>query len=317
MSDQLITIFGGSGFIGRHLVGRLAAKGYQIRLAVRDPESAVQLMTQGNVGQIVGLKTNVRNQASVDRAVEGADIVINLVGILFESGAQNFGTVHVDAAERIARAAKAAGAEQLIHMSALGADKHHAAAYARSKAVGEELSAAEFPGVTILRPSVVFGRDDDFFNRFARLLALAPAFPLADGGKAKMQPVWIEDVAEAIVRILENPAHQGKIWELTGPTAYSFHELLQKVLDYTGRSCLFLPVPASMMSFMAVFMNLAPGRPQLTPDQVKLLKTDNIASGSLPSLANLDISAVSIEAVVPEYLRRYRKGGGLQTVEID
>ncbi|PHQ71566.1 MAG: complex I NDUFA9 subunit family protein [Sneathiella sp.] len=317
MSDRLITIFGGSGFIGRHLVGRLAAKGYQIRLAVRDPESAAQLMTQGDVGQIASLQTNVRNQASVERAVEGADIVINLVGILYEGGAQNFGTIHVDAAERIAAAAKAAGASQLIHMSALGADKLHAAGYARSKAVGEELAAKEFPGATILRPSVVFGRDDDFFNRFALMVTLTPVFPIADGGRAKMQPVWIEDLTDAIVRILESSAHQGKTWELTGPDAYSFHDLMQMVLDYTGRKCLLLPVPAALMSLMAVFMNMVPGRPQLTPDQVKLLKTDNIATGTLPSLADLDISPASIEAIVPEYLRRYRKGGGLQSLQID
>ncbi|MDF2368774.1 complex I NDUFA9 subunit family protein [Sneathiella sp.] len=313
MSGHLITIFGGSGFIGRHLVGRLAAKGYQIRLAARDPEVAAQLMTQGVVGQVVGFKTNVRNQQSVDRAVAGADIVINLVGVLYEKGAQNFGRLHVDAAERIAVAAKAAGVKQLIHMSALGAHKDHEAAYARSKAVGEELAATEFPGATILRPSVVFGLDDDFFNRFASILSLAPAFPLADGGKMKMQPVWVEDLADAIVRIIETPSQQGKIWELTGPDVYSFKELLEKVLEFTGRKCLLLPVPPSVMSFMARFMALAPGRPQLTPDQVKLLKEDNVASGEFPNLQDLGIQPATINAVVPDYLRRYRRGGGLNS----
>jgi NADH dehydrogenase len=317
MLDRLITIFGGSGFVGRHLVSRLAAKGYQIRLAVRDPESAVQLMTQGNVGQIVGMQTNVRNQASVERAVERADIVINLVGILYEQGAQSFGAIHVDAAERIAAAAKAAGAMQLVHMSALGADKEHASDYARSKAVGEEFAVKEFPGATVLRPSVIFGRDDDFFNRFAQILSLAPVFPLADGGNVKMQPVWIEDLTEAIVRIIEHPGHQGKTWELTGPEAHSFRDLMEMVLRYTNRKCLLLPVPAGVMSFMATFAALAPGRPQLTRDQVKLLKVDNIATGSVPNLPDLGIDPASIEAIVPEYLRRYQKGGGLQPVEID
>lgn len=316
MPDRLVTIFGGSGFIGRHLVGRLAAKGYQIRLAVRDPESAVQLMTQGNVGQIVGLKTNIRNQISVNRAVAGADIVINLVGLLYESGAQSFGAVHVDGAERVARAAKAAGAKQLIHMSALGADKEHESDYARSKAVGEELAAQEFPGATILRPSVVFGTDDDFFNRFAQILSLAPIFPLSDGGQAKMQPIWIEDLVEAIVRILEEPAQQGKVWELTGPEAISFHSLMKKVLEYTDRNCLLIPVPAALMSVMAFFMKLVPGRPQLTPDQVKLLKVDNIATGDFPNLKDLGIDAASVEAVVPGYLRRYKKGGGTKSADI-
>jgi len=316
MPDRLITIFGGSGFIGRHLVGRLAAKGYQIRLAVRDPESAVQLMTQGNVGQIVGMQTNIRNQMSVDRAVAGADIVINLVGLLYETGAQSFGAVHVDGAERVAKAAKQAGAKQLIHMSALGADKEHEAGYARSKAVGEELAATEFPGATILRPSVVFGTDDDFFNRFAQLLSLTPVFPLSDGGQAKMQPIWIENLVEAIVRILESSSAQGKIWELTGPDAVSFHDLMKRVLIYTDRSCLFLPVPASLMSFMAIFMKLAPGRPQLTPDQVKLLKIDNVASGDFPNIQDLGIEAASIDFVVPTYLRRYKKGGGTKIVDL-
>ena len=317
MSDHLITIFGGSGFIGRHLVGRLAAKGYQIRLAVRDPESATQLMTQGNVGQIVGFKTNVRDQRSVEKAVAGADIVINLVGILYEKGAQNFGRIHVDAAERIAAAAKAAGARQLIHMSALGASREHEAGYARSKAVGEELAAKEFPGATILRPSVVFGRDDDFFNRFASILSLAPVFPLSDGGKSKMQPIWVEDLADAIVRIIETPVQQGKIWELTGPDVYSFQELMQKVLDFTGRKCLLVPVPSSLMSFMAIFMNLAPGRPQLTQDQVKLLKTDNVASGRYPNLKDLGITPTTIDAIVPDYLSRYKRGGGLQSATVN
>ncbi|WP_288904980.1 complex I NDUFA9 subunit family protein [uncultured Sneathiella sp.] len=309
MSGHLITIFGGSGFIGRHLVGRLASKGYQIRLAVRDPESAAQLMTQGVVGQIAGVKTNVRDQQSVERAVAGAEIVINLVGILYEKGAQNFGRLHVDAAERIAAAAKSAGAKQLIHMSALGAEKNHESAYARSKAVGEELAAKEFPGATILRPSVVFGLDDDFFNRFASILSLAPVFPLADGGKMKMQPVWVEDLADAIVRIIETPAQQGKTWELTGPDVYSFKELLEKVLTFTGRKCVLMPVPSGAMSIMACVMALAPGRPQLTPDQVKLLKHDNVASGEFPNLQDLGIQPATVDAVVPEYLRRYRRGG--------
>ncbi|TNE38547.1 MAG: complex I NDUFA9 subunit family protein [Alphaproteobacteria bacterium] len=313
MPDHLITIFGGTGFIGRHLVGRLAAKGYQIRLAARDPESATALMTQGNVGQIVGMKTNVRNQASVERAIAGAHIVINLVGVLFERGAQNFGQLHVDAAERIARAAKAAGAAQLIHMSALGASREHAAGYARSKAVGEELARAEFPGATVLRPSVVFGNDDEFFNRFARILSIAPAFPIVDGGKNKMQPVWVEDLANAIVRIIENADYQGKTYEFAGPDVLSFREIIEKVLAFTGRKCLLLPAPSGAMSIAAAFMSLAPGRPLLTPDQIKLLKTDNVATGSEPGLTDLGIAPSRIDAIVPQYLRRYKRGGDLFT----
>ncbi|WP_284223824.1 complex I NDUFA9 subunit family protein, partial [Brevundimonas denitrificans] len=217
MSAGLITIIGGSGFIGRHLVGRLASRGYRVRIAVRDTEKAAQLMTQGNVGQVVGMQTNIRNQASVERAVAGADIVINLVGLLFESGSQKFNAVHVEGAKRVAEAAKAAGARQLIHMSALGADEKSESNYARTKAEGEKAVSEAFEGATILRPSVVFGAGDDFTNKFARLTACLPALPLANGGRALMQPVWIEDLADAIVKIIETPEQQGKIFEFGGP----------------------------------------------------------------------------------------------------
>ncbi|WP_334128462.1 complex I NDUFA9 subunit family protein [Sneathiella sp.] len=312
MSGQLITIFGGSGFIGRHLVERLGARGYQIRIAVRDTESALPLMTQGNVGQIVGFQTNIRNQESVERAVAGADIVINLVGILFEKGAQTFEAVHVEAAARIAAAARKAGVKQLVHMSALGVAPDHAAAYARSKAAGEERVTYEFPGASIIRPAVVFGNDDQFFNRFAGIFALAPVFPLAGGGKSRMQPVWVEDVSDAIVRIIETPEAQGKTYELAGPDVLSFKELMEKVLEFTRRRTLLLPVPYGLMSAFAALMSFVPGRPPLTPDQVTLLKHDNVASGDLPGLADLGIHASSIDAIVPDYLRRFQRGGGVQ-----
>lgn len=312
MSGQLITIFGGSGFIGRHLVQRLGANGYQVRIAVRDTENALPLITQGNVGQIVGIRTNVRNQESVERAVAGADIVINLVGILYEKGPQTFERIHVEAAGRIAAAARQAGVKQLVHLSALGVSPDHPSAYARSKARGEERVAQEFPGASILRPSVVFGNDDDFFNRFASLLAIAPVFPLAGGGKSKMQPVWVEDVADAIVRIIETPAAQGKTYELAGPEVFTFAELMQKVLDYTQRRCLLLPVPYGVMRFMGTLMSLLPGRPLLTSDQVILLRHDNVAAGNCPGLEALGINAAAVDAVVPQYLRRFRRRGGAQ-----
>lgn len=259
MSGRQVTIFGGSGFIGRHLVGRLAAMGYRIRIAVRDTEVAAALITQGYVGQIVPVQANIRNYASVERAVAGSEIVINLVGILYESGAQKFGAVHVEGAANIAKAAKAAGASVLVHISALGADLKSDANYLRSKAYGEELVKKEFPAVTIIRPSIVFGVDDDFFNRFASLLSLTPAFPLIDGGRVKYQPVWVNDLAQALALIVSDKSYQGKIYEIGGDDVYSLKDLLQMILNVTGRKCLFLPVPSAAFVVPALFAGLIPG----------------------------------------------------------
>jgi uncharacterized protein YbjT (DUF2867 family) len=310
MSSRLITIFGGSGFIGRHLVGRLAAKGYRIRLAVRDTEKAAQLMTQGNVGQIVGMQTNIRNKASVERAVAGADIVINLVGLLYQSGAQNFNAVHLDGATSVATAAKAAGAKQLIHMSALGASLDSPSVYARTKAGAEQAVQREYEGATILRPSVVFGSDDDFTNKFGQLTSLLPVLPLLDGGAANMQPLWIEDLAEAIVRIVETPDAQGRLYEFGGPDVMSLKEIIDAILAVTGRTCFIAPVPEGLMAFKAFFLQMMPGKPFLTVDQVRLLKADNVVSGNYPGFAELGIEPVSLTSVLPEYMTRYQKGGG-------
>ncbi len=316
MSSRLITIIGGSGFIGHHLVGRLAAKGYRIRLAVRDTEKAAALMTQGNVGQVVGMQTNIRNAASVERAVAGADIVINLVGLLFQAGAQKFDAVHMDGAGTVAKAAKVAGAGQLIHMSALGASPTSESNYARTKAAGEDLVREAFDGATILRPSVVFGAGDDFTNKFACLTSVAPALPLLDGGASRMQPVWIEDLADAIVAIIERPDHQGKIWEFGGPEALPLKEIIGAILKVTERSCFIAPLPESMMRFMAFFMQMVPGKPPLTPDQVRLLKTDNVVSGNHSGFADLGIEPVALSSVLPDYLSRYQKGGGLSELHV-
>lgn len=305
MSGRQVTIFGGSGFIGRHLVRRLAAMGYRIRIATRDTEVAAKLVTQGDVGQIVPVQANIRNYASVERAVAGSDIVINLVGILFARGAQKFGAVHVEGAANVARAAKAAGASVLIHMSALGADLKSDSEYLRTKGYGEEMVKKEFPAATIIRPSIVIGVDDDFFNRFAALLSLTPAFPLVDGGRTKYQPVWVNDLADALAHIARNKSSQGKLYEIGGEDVYSLQELLQMILNVTGRKCLFLPVPSAAFTVPALFAALYPGRPLITPDQLKLLKYDNVLSDAEPGLKALGIVPAAVISVVPEILDRY------------
>lgn len=311
MSTRLITIFGGSGFIGHHLVGRLAAQGHQVRLAVRDTEKAATLMTQGNVGQIVGVQANIRNKASIERAVAGADIVINLVGLLSEGGAQKFGAVHREGAAMVAEAAKAAGASQLMHMSALGADVDSPAKYAQTKAEAEVLVSEKFPGASIIRPSVVFGCDDSFTLKFGAMSALLPVLPLLDGGKSLMQPVWIEDLVDAMVKIVETPAAQGKTYEFGGPEQLSLADIIGQITQVTKRSLLILPLPESFMKTMAFFMDLVPGTPMLTVDQVKLLKTDNVVSGDFPGFDALEITPTKFAPASISYLKRFQKGGGL------
>ena len=311
MSAGLITIIGGSGYIGRHLTGKLAEKGYRIRLAVRDTEKAAQLMTQGDVGQVVGVQTNIRNVPSIERAVAGADVVINLVGLLYEAGAQKFDAVHAEGAGNVAAAAKAAGARQLIQMSALGADEKGESSYARTKADGEARVKAAYPEATILRPSVVWGNDDDFTNKFAQMSTMMPALPLGEGGKNKMQPLWIEDLVEAIVKIVETPALQGKTYELGGPDALSMAEIIGIITSVTERTMFVLPAPYSMMGVMGFFMGLIPGKPMLTSDQVKLTKADNLVSEGADGFASLGIEPKPFQAASLEYLRRFRKGGGL------
>ncbi len=311
MSAGLITIIGGSGYIGRHLTGKLAEKGYRIRLAVRDTEKAAQLMTQGDVGQVVGVQTNIRNVPSIERAVAGADVVINLVGLLYEGGAQTFDAVHTVGAANVAAAAKAAGASQLIQMSALGADEKGLSAYARTKAEGEARVKDAYPEATILRPSVVWGNDDDFTNKFAQMSTMMPALPLGEGGKNMMQPLWIEDLVDAIVKIVETPALQGKTYELGGPDALSMAEIIDIITSVTERTMFVLPAPYSMMGVMGFFMGLIPGKPMLTSDQVKLTKSDSVVSEGAEGFADLGVEPKPFQAASLEYLRRFRKGGGL------
>lgn len=310
MQGQLVTIFGGSGFLGRYVVTALARQGARIRVAVRRPDEALYLKPLGSVGQIVVSQANLRAPASVAAAVAGADAVINLVGILFERSKQNFEAVHAQGAGLVAEAARKAGAKRLIHISALGADMESPSAYARSKAEGEARVRENFPGATIFRPSVVFGPEDRFFNLFASLARISPVLPLIGGGATRFQPVYVGDVAAAIEAALADPTTAGKIFELGGPDIYSFADILRLVVRETGRWCLLVPVPFAAAKLEGAFLQMLPV-PPLTVDQVRLLERDNVASGKAPGLKDLGITPTPVEGAVQDYLIRFRRGGRL------
>jgi NADH dehydrogenase len=305
MQPRVISVFGGSGFIGRHLVRRLAAGEWIVRVGVRDPESAAFLKPMGGAGQIVPLAVDIGKPDTVTRAVEGCQAVVNLVGILYERGRRTFQRVHVEGAEAVAKAARSAGVERLVQVSAIGADPDSPAAYGRTKAAGEQAVMAAFPGATVMRPSVVFGPEDDFFNRFASLARVLPALPVFD---VSFQPVYVGDVADAIVKALDDPATAGKTYELGGPRVITFRELMQIVLRETGRSRWLLPLPLAIAEIEALFLELLPV-PPLTRDQVKLLGRDNVVAAGALTLADLGITPTAVEAIVPTYLRRYRPAG--------
>jgi uncharacterized protein YbjT (DUF2867 family) len=309
--DTLITVFGGSGFLGRHVIRALCKRGYRIRVAVRRPDLAGHLQPLGRVGQIHAVQANLRYPGSVEAAARGADVLINLVGILFERGRQRFDAVQSFGAEAVALAASAYGA-RLVHVSAIGADENAISSYARSKGVGEKLVLAARPSATVLRPSVVFGPEDDFFNRFASLARFAPALPLVGGGHTRFQPVYVGDVAAAVVEAVEGRTNSGSIYELGGPEVRTFKELLQYVLTVTGRKRLLVPLPFALAEMQAWFLQFLP-KPPLTPDQVELLKSDNVVSDAAKregrTLEALGIAPVAMEAIAPTYLWRFRKSG--------
>ncbi len=308
MASRRTTVFGGSGFIGRHVVKRLAAHGDVVRVAVRDPVAAAFLKPMGAVGQIVPMRVNITDAAAVAEAVRGCDVVVNLVGILYESRTQRFEAIQGQAPELIAAAAKAAGVTEFVHVSAIGADAASPSIYARTKAAGEAGVRRRFPGAPILRPSIVFGPEDGFFNRFATLAQLAPALPLIGGGTTKFQPVYVGDVAEAIVRVIGNPAAQGKIFELGGPRVASFRELMEFMFRTTGRRRALVNLPFGLATAMAAVFEKLP-MPLLTRDQVALLRHDNVVSPGAADLRSLAIEPTAMEAVVPQYLEIFRRGG--------
>jgi NADH dehydrogenase len=308
----LVTVFGGSGFVGRHVVRALARRGYRVRVAVRRPDLAGHLQPLGGVGQIMPMQANLRFPDSVARAVEGADAVVNLVGILYETGRQRFGSVQAEGARTIARASRAAGARHLVQMSAIGADADGAAEYARSKAAGERATLEEFPAATILRASIIFGPEDNFYNQFAALARVLPALPLIGGGGTRFQPVYVGDVAEAVALGVEGRTGEGRIYELGGPAVRSFREILEYILAETGRSRLLVPVPFPVAELQGRLLGLLP-KPPLTRDQVLLLKSDNVVSAGAKAegrtLEGLGIVPTPVEAIVPGYLYRFRAAG--------
>jgi NADH dehydrogenase len=309
--DKLITVYGGSGFLGRHVIRALCKRGYRIRVAVRRPDLTGHLQPLGRVGQIHAVQANLRYPASVEAAARGADVLINLVGILYERGKQRFDTVQAFGAESVALAASAYGA-RLVHGSAIGADENSDSAYARSKGIGEKLVLAAKPSATILRPSIVFGPEDDFFNRFAALAQFLPALPLVGGGHTKFQPIYVGDYAAAMVEAVEGRTKEGATYELGGPEVRTFKQVMEYVLQVTGRKRLLVPLPFAIAEIQAWFLQLLP-KPMLTVDQVKLLKVDNVVSDAAKhdgrTLEALGIAPTALEAIVPTYLWRFRKTG--------
>ena len=311
-SNKLVTLIGGSGFVGRNIVRALAKQGYRVRVACRRPDLAGHLQPLGNLGQIQMVQANVRFPQSLDAACRDSDTVINLVGLLANSGQQTFQACHVAGAEACAKAAQAAGARRFIQISAIGADLEAEANYARTKAEGERAVQAAFPGAVILRPSIIFGPEDGFFNRFAGMARISPILPLIGGGETKFQPVFAGDVALAVAAIVDGKGEPGQIYELGGPEVLSFKQLLKFVLETTHRSRLLVPVPFALAKLKAMFLQLLPYAP-LTVDQVKLLEHDNVVSEAATAdnrtLEGLGITPEGIEAIVPTYLGRFRPRG--------
>jgi uncharacterized protein YbjT (DUF2867 family) len=308
----LVTVFGGSGFIGRYVVGALARRGWRVRVAVREPHVAHHLQPLGTVGQIMPVQANVRYPESVAAACSGADAVINLVAVLYNAGAQRFDTINAAGAGTVAHAARQAGARRLVHISAIGADPDSPAEYARSKAEGEARALQAFAEAAIVRPSIVFGPEDAFFNRFAGMARLSPVLPLIGGGHTRFQPVYAGDVAEGIARLLTLEAAAGKAYEFGGPEIFTFRELMEYMLRTIDRRRMLVPVPWSVARLQAAVLQLLPS-PLLTMDQVELLKIDNVVSEAAArdgrTLEGLGIVPQGIEAIVPSYLVHFRRAG--------
>jgi NADH dehydrogenase len=313
--DTLVTVFGGSGFLGRNVVRALCKRDYRVRVAVRRPELAGHLQPVGRVGQIHAVQANVRYPVSVEAAMRDSHVAINLVGILAPSGAQTFDAVQIKGAETIAKAAAAVGAS-MVHVSAIGADEQSASHYARAKAGGESAVLAALPSATIMRPSIVFGPEDAFTNRFAALARLAPALPLIGGGNTKMQPVYVGDVATAIADAVDGKAKAGATYELGGPEVLSFREIIEMILEITDRKRMLVGLPFGVAKLQALFLQFAPGALKLTPDQVELLRSDNVVSDAAKAagltLEGLGVTPDSLEAIAPQYLWRFRPAGQFQ-----
>ncbi|NOX94552.1 MAG: complex I NDUFA9 subunit family protein [Alphaproteobacteria bacterium] len=314
MASKLAVVFGGSGFLGRNVVRELAKRGWRVRVAIRRPHLAQFLRPMGAVGQIQLKQANIRYRASVAEAIEGADAVINLVGLMHQTGAQRFDTVQAGGSATIAKLAHEAGIETLVHVSAIGADEKSDSLYARTKGEGERAVREAVPTATILRPSVIFGLEDNFFNKFAGMANFSPALPLIGGGKTKFQPIYVDDVADAVCEALIRPEAVGRTYELGGPRVYTFRELMELILSETGRKRILAPVPfliATMMGLVGEVINWVPiFNPPITRDQVKLLKHDNVVSEAAEGvIGDFGIHPRTVESIIPSYMVRYRKYG--------
>jgi NADH dehydrogenase len=313
--DTLVTVFGGSGFLGRSVVRALAKRDYRIRVAVRRPELAGHLQPLGKVGQIHSVQANLRYPDSVANAMRDSHVAVNLVGILAEGGAQTFDAVQGEGAATVAKAANAVGA-RMVHISAIGADENSASRYARAKAAGEKAVLAATPSATIMRPSVVFGPEDQFTNRFAALARMAPALPLIGGGLTRLQPVYVGDVATAVADAVDGKARAGATYELGGPEVLTMREIMEIILSTIERQRMLISLPFGLATFKAMFLQFAPGALKLTPDQVTLLRSDNVVSDAAKAagltLDGMGITADSLEAIAPQYLWRFRAAGQFQ-----
>jgi NADH dehydrogenase len=309
--QNLVTVFGGSGFIGTQVVRQLAKAGWRIRVAVRNPNLAYRMRMLGDVGQIDLAQANIRNRASVSRALDGATAVVNLVGVLYETGRQGFQAIHAMGAKTVAECAREQGVSRLVQMSALGADAESASKYARTKAEGEIAARAVYADAVVIRPSIVFGPDDHFFNRFAAMASFSPVLPLVGGGATRFQPVFVGDVGKAVALAATSEDAAGMTYELGGPAALTFRQLMELMLAETGQRRFLAPVPFPVARVLGAAGDLVAGvlPPPVTSDQVELLMTDNVVSGAYPGLPQLGIAPTTLEAVLPTYLYRYRKGG--------
>ena len=317
---ELVTVFGGSGFVGRHIVRCLASRGARIRVAVRDPEAGMFLKSMGEVGQIELMQANLRDDASVAAAVAGVDAVVVSVGLLYESGKQTFNAIHVDGMARVAQAAQAAGVSKLVQISAIGADVNSESRYGRTKAEGEQALRDAFPDAVILRPSIIFGPEDGFFNQFGAIAALSPVLPifagdLFDRDGTRFQPVYVGDVAQAVFACLDGTGAAGQSYDLGGPQVYTWRELMEMVTRITERRRVLMPVLLNLAAVMAFFLEFWPA-PLLTRDQLRQLANDNVAAEGAAGLAELGVAPTPAGSILPSYLARYRSPGkhsGLQT----
>ncbi len=306
---KTITIFGGTGFLGRHIVKKLADYGFIVKIATRIPESAYKLKPYGEVGQIVAVKCNYSDPHSIRSVIKGSDFVINSIGILFEKKRNSFTKIHIDLAAMIAKACSDENVKKFIHISSLGCDTSNSK-YAKSKFEGEKAVLSNYPNATILRPSIIFGKEDNFFNMFAELIRFTPILPLIGGGKTKFQPIYVEDIAEVTIKIInsDNKRYSGKIYQIGGNDIVTFKEIYEKIFKYTNRRRKLIYVPFGIAKIIAWFLSIFP-KPILTPDQVESLKNDNIVTDKTLNITAYNVKPKSMDIVLPQYLNNYRAGG--------